>query len=505
MSMNFEVIEAATAGAGGKASKEQGIIEAATEEAKGKTGKSNPHLFRDLADAYLMDLAAEKKGCVRYYQGRMLRYDGRRYLQEEMFPTILRRYFLEKGIPHNNNIVGNVVPVIEARTYCDSIEYPALPFWFGKPSCQARNVVAFANGLLDVERAIQGDHTLMAHTHKWVSLTCLPHAYDPAAQCPAWLAFLEETLEGDQERIALLQEYFGYCLIPDNSYQKLLILRGVSRGGKGTVVKILEALLGSENMTGYTLISLADKFGLGGLVGKLVASVGEVNLQGHPLKYQIFERLNNITGEDPVEVEYKHNPIKMSLRLPVRFVISCNQMPHFADDSGALAERLLVIDFERACPPEKRDPGLAARLTAEASGITNWAIGGLERLRGQGRFTTPAKSLETLNDIRRKNSTALAFAQDRLAVHHSIHTGNLPGVEVVQNSDLEETWQVESDVRKAFDVWCQENDASGNMNYLFANLQTLLPKLKRGKRSVVSGKRENAMIGLRLKPATVAP
>jgi putative DNA primase/helicase len=478
------------------------VIEAATEEAKGKTGTRNPHLFRDLADAFLMDLAAEQKGCVRYYQGRMLRYDGRRYLQEEMFPTLLRRYFLDRKIPHNNNIVGNVVPIIEARTYCDPIRHPALPFWVGGPPCEARNVVAFANGLLDVERAIRGDHDLMPHSHKWVSLTCLPHAYDPTAGCPTWLAFLEETLEGDQERIALLQEFFGYCLIPDNSLQKLLILRGVSRGGKGTVVKVLEALLGSDNMTGYTLTSLADKFGLGGLVGKLVASVGEVNLQGHPMKYQIFERLNNITGEDPVEVEYKHNPIKMSLRLPVRFVVSCNQMPHFADDSGALAERILVIDFERACPPERRDPGLAARLIAEASGITNWAIRGLARLRGQGRFTMPAKSLETLNDIRRKNSSALAFAQDRLIVHRTLDTGNLPGVEIVKDVGLDETWAFEAEVRKSYNNWCEENDAGCNLSYLFANLQTLLPKLKRGKRSGVSGKRENAMIGVRLKPAT---
>ena len=163
----------------------------------------------------------------------------------------------------------------------------------------------------------------------------------------------------------------------------------------------------------------------------MVATIGEVNLQRNPNKYTIYQNLNMVTGNDLVEIEYKYNPIKVSTRLPVRFVMCCNAMPNFADDSGALAERLMIIDFEKAVPPEKRDPLLLPKLVAEVSGINNWAIQGLARLKSSGRFTLPTKMAATLNHYRRENSKTLGFLQDRVVIHQALDTGNLPGVEIV--------------------------------------------------------------------------
>ena len=338
---------------------------------------------------------------------------------------------------------------------------------------------------------------MMPHTPKWVSLQCLPHDFDPAARCPGWLAFLEETFEGDGERVALLQEWFGYCLTPDNSFQKMLCLKGVSRGGKGTIVSVLEACLGSDNITGYILDSLSTQFGMGGLVGKLVATIGEVNLQRNPNKYTIYQNLNMVTGNDLVEIEYKYNPIKVSTRLPVRFVMCCNAMPNFADDSGALAERLMIIDFERAVPPEKRDRLLPEKLVAEVSGITNWAIGGLARLRANGRFTIPVKMAATVNQYRRENSKTLGFLQDRVVVHRSLDTGNLPGVELV-SGDVGHIFCDE--LKKAYLVWCDDTSVVDNgEGHFFKNLNQVLPKLVRKQRTDSLGTMKWAYLGLGLK------
>ena len=474
-----------------------------TKSAKTETiDKKDPFVYQKIADDFLIDMAMKRQSYILYYQGRTLRYDGRKYLVENEMGNFLRRYLLERHVPFNNNLVGNVLPIIEARMNCDAQLYPQLPFF--KPErgkiapCDPRNVIAFKNGLLDVSKAIQGDNQLIPHNHSWVSLSCLPHEFDPTAQCPRWLSFLDEILEGDKEKLANLQEFFGYVLTPDNSYQKMLVLLGVSRSGKGTVVNVMESMLGSDAMTGYSLTSLADKFGLGGLVGKLVASVGEVNLQRHPQKYQIFERINNITGGDPVEVEFKHNPLKMSVRLPVRFVVACNEMPQFADDSGALAERLVLINFEKACPKEKRDTKLAEKLVTEISGITNWALEGLSRIRTQGAFSTGVKTEEMLNEIRRNNSHALAFAQDRLLIHSSLDTGNLPGVTLVGDTSIEGVWTLESQLRLAYSEWAANNSRPTESTYLFANLRTILPKLKRGKKGLIVDKRENTVVGVRL-------
>lgn len=473
----------------------------AKPEIENQSTKKDPFHYRKIVDNFLIDTATKDKSNIIYYQGRTLRYTGKHYRPVEDMGNHLRRWLLERRIPFNNTVIGNVVPIIEARQNCDPQRYPQIPFWKKNSPCKPSNVITFNNGLLDVERAIRGDHTLMPHDYNWVALSSLPHDYDPTAACPLWLKFLDEVLEGDAERIANLQEFFGYSLTPDNSFQKMLVLVGVSRGGKGTVVSVLEAMIGNEGMTGFSLTSLADKFGLGGLVGKLVASVGEVNLQKHPCKYQIFERINNITGNDPVEVEFKHNPQKMSVRLPVRFVIACNEMPKFADDSGALAERLIVVPFEKACPPEKRDPQLGEKLAAEISGITNWAIQGLARLRSKGRFSSGPATEDRLNEIRRSNSPALAFAQDRLQVHGDLDTGNLPGVTVLSATPLSGVWALESAVKTAFGEWSAENGRNSDDMYLFSSLKVILPKLKRGKQSVLGGKRENSFVGVRLLPS----
>ncbi|HEV3385484.1 MAG TPA: phage/plasmid primase, P4 family [Gemmata sp.] len=454
--------------------------------------------YEQYADAFLMDMAKEEGLRLCFYGGRFLRYDGCRYIPEQEIPHRLRSYLLKRKIPQNNAVIGNVVPIIETRTLVRLDQHPELPFWrTNEPPCEPRNVAAFRNGLIDIEKAIRGEAVLMPHTPKWVSLQCLPHDFDPTAVCPGWLTFLDETFEGDSERVALLQEWFGYCVTPDNSFQKMLCLKGVSRSGKGTIVGVLEACLGTDNITGYSLDSLSNQFGLGGLFGKLVATIGEVNLQKNPNKYTIYQNLNMVTGNDLVEIEYKYNPIKVSTRLPVRFVMCCNFMPNFADDSGALAERLMIIDFERAVPPDKRDPALLQKLVAEVSGITNWAIDGLARLRANGRFTIPLKMAATLNSYRRENSKTLGFLQDRVVIHQSLDTGNLPGVEVI-SGDVGCVFC--DDLKKSYVQWCEDTFVVENSEgHFFKNLNQVLPKLIRKQRADFKGTMKWAYLGLRLK------
>ena len=95
----------------------------------------------------------------------------------------------------------------------------------------------------------EGSTPIWMHRPQLFSLTCLPFAYDPAATCPQWEAFLNYVLESDQKRIALLQEYFGYCLIPGNKYQKFLMLEGVGGNGKGVTAAVLQEMLGASNVS----------------------------------------------------------------------------------------------------------------------------------------------------------------------------------------------------------------------------------------------------------------
>lgn len=294
---------------------------------------------------------------------------------------------------------------------------PDAPFWVDTGESNS-NIVSLANGLLDVEAAATATTpegklgALQPHTPRWFTPNTLPITYDPEAQCPRWLAFLDEALDADAERIALLQEWFGLCITPDTCYQKILLLHGPPRSGKGTTTTVLRALVGEHNHVGSEFSSLIQPFGLQNFLHKTVAVFGDAHMGDLPAR-RVLERLKAISGGDVVPINRKYKP-EISVRLTCRIIIATNEEPSFDDREGALASRLLFLPFMNSCEG-REDPTLEAQLLTELSGILNWAIAGLQRLRQQGHFTTSAVGSEALNAFRVRSNSALVFARKHLA------------------------------------------------------------------------------------------
>lgn len=197
----------------------------------GDKDKPDGFYYQRLAEQFLRE--SGKK--VVYHQGNHYVYRGDRYepLKDTEFTYEVREFLLRARVPHNNTVVGNVVPFVNA--YCRETAGKQLPFCKGSGDfADPLNVIAYRNGLLDTAKYLAGDCSLIPHTPDWVSTVCLPFAFDPAATCPTWQGFLAQVFEGDGERAALLQEYCGYCLTQDTSMHKLLVMCGVRRSGKGT-------------------------------------------------------------------------------------------------------------------------------------------------------------------------------------------------------------------------------------------------------------------------------
>lgn len=77
----------------------------------------------------------------------------------------------------------------------------------------------------------------------------LPVAYRPDAPKPTvWLSFLSELLH--PEDIPTLQEFIGYCLIPSNKGQRMMIIKGNGGEGKSQIGVVLSALFGSNMRDG---------------------------------------------------------------------------------------------------------------------------------------------------------------------------------------------------------------------------------------------------------------
>lgn len=76
-----------------------------------------------------------------------------------------------------------------------------------------------------------------------------PVAYNPSAPSPeTWLRFLSNLLYEDD--IPTLQEYIGYCLIPSNKGQRMMVIKGSGSEGKSQIDTVLSHLFGCNAKDG---------------------------------------------------------------------------------------------------------------------------------------------------------------------------------------------------------------------------------------------------------------
>ncbi len=439
--------------------------------------KVDPYKFEKLAKAYVEHVGSQGRYPL-YFQRKFYLYDGTKYVQADDVAMSIRGFFKATKKAQSNNVVGNVIPIIQAYCYRDSARYQSMPFYTGKDEWPiANNIIAYQNGLLDLSRYLAGGRDLIPHTPAWCSTFCLPHNFNADATCPLWLKFLGEVYEDDSDRIAMLQEWFGYTLSSDTSLQKALIMNGKIRSGKGTIHHVWQQMLGNCNWTAYSLTQITSDFGLSPLVNRQAAFVGEVELSGNPQKAVIVERLKGIIGEDSQSVNVKHEPLTTQ-KLPTRFIISCNEVPHLFDPSGALGARLLFLQH-RISFLGREDSALRDRLAGEIEGINNWALEGLARLRNNGgRFTEPETSRTIREAFDRSSSPVKAFVKDCLCIELTIDPGDLIGATFVAGP-LTTTKKAVWDL---YEEWCKENDNQPKpVSYFYQDLKNTLPQLQEQK------------------------
>lgn len=264
------------------------------------------------------------------------------------------------------------------------------------------NLVVCQNGILDVTT---GD--LKPHDPLFFTTSILPYSYDPFAQCPNWFSFLNSTLENDNERIELLQEWIGYMMINNYDYQKAMLLIGAPRSGKSTIGKIIQQLIGDQNFAGASLEGLANDAVLAELIDKQVIFIGDAHSVSGNNRNAILTNFKSITGCDPITINRKYKTA-WNGKLPGRIMIAANNIPSFADDSGAMANRLLILPFNKSFLG-KEDHTLEGRLMNELPGICNWALEGLRRLRRNNRFTEPEASKVERKEIEYQQAPLMAF------------------------------------------------------------------------------------------------
>lgn len=323
--------------------------------------------------------------------------------------------------------------------------------------------VAVENGILNVTQSIKDldlSKILLDHSPEWFSTSKLSFRFDPDAQCPNWHKFLWDVFNGDQESIDLLQKWFGYLLTPDNSLQKILMVIGPHRSGKGTILHVMEELFGQTNIATPTLSGMSKDFALQSLIGKTVAIITDARLSERTDEVSVTERLLSISGGDPQDIARKYKDTLTSFPLLVRFTLFSNLLPRFKDASAAFLSRCIFLRMPNSYLG-REDYGLKDRLTSELSGILNWAILGRHKLNESMRLHQPTMAMVLVNEMRSIISPLLEFIQSGCL---------LDSVAECETKDLFTHWE----------RWCEDNDHShpGTIQQFSRKLKALRPEIQ---------------------------
>lgn len=274
---------------------------------------------------------------------------------------------------------------------------------------------------------------------------------------------------------------FGYLLTPDTARQKVFVLVGPPRSGKGTIGRVLLRLLGRHNVSSPTLSSLAEQFGLQCLIGKQLALVSDMRLGSRTDTAKVAETLLRVSGEDDFSVPRKHMN-DWAGRLSARFVVMSNEAPSLNDPSGALMSRYIVLQMRQSFLG-REDRSLDAALAAELPGVLNWAIEGWRRLRAEGRLAQPASSLALVQAMDRLASPIKAFLDEECQMGAALSVAK-------------------DDLYRRFKHWAEDADYTwrGSKELFGKNLQAAVGQHIRETRPNLGGKRQWAWAGIGLRP-----
>ncbi len=268
-------------------------------------------------------------------------------------------------------------------------------------------LVCFNDGTLNVDTGEFGPHS---PDHRLLSR--IGAIYSPTAECRRFLRFLEEVFRDDpdrDQRIRFLRQWMGYLLIPDTTYQKMLFLLGRGANGKSVLCKVIEAMLGKENVSHAMLNRLGRAAVRVELAGKLANLSPDLPTQA--LKGDGY--LKAIVSGDPVEAERKYSD-SCTITPFCRLIVATNSMPETPDRSDGFFRRVIILTFNRQFNPEEQEPGLLDELLGELDGIIAWAVDGLRELLAAGEFTIPPSSAQALGDYRCEASPVQQFAEECL-------------------------------------------------------------------------------------------
>ena len=266
----------------------------------------------------------------------------------------------------------------------------------------------------------------------------LPVRYNPnAAQPTHWLRFLSELLY--PEDIPTVQEFIGYCLIPSNKGQRMMVIKGRGGEGKSQIGAVLAKLFGTNMKDGSIGKISENRFARADLEHILLCVDDDMRMEA--LRQTNYVK-SIVTAQGQMDLERKGKQSYQGWMYARLLAFSNGDLQALYDRSDGFYRRQLVLTTQERPANRVDDPDLADKMAAECEGILLWAFEGLQRLvKNRFKFTESDRARQNRELSRRDNNNFFDFmeAEDYI---------RLKADAAISSKDLYAVYR----------MWCEENN-----------------------------------------------
>ena len=282
----------------------------------------------------------------------------------------------------------------------------------------------------------------------------LPVAYRPDAPAPErWFSFLDGLLYA--EDIPTLQEFIGYCLIPSNKGQRMMVIKGNGGEGKSQIGAVLGALLGSNMKDGSIGKISENRFARADLEHILLCVDDDMRMEA--LRQTNYVK-SIVTAQGQMDLERKGKQSYQGWMYARLLAFSNGDLQALYDRSDGFYRRQLILTTKDKPLSRVDDPDIAEKMAAEVEGILLWAFEGLQQLVKNGfQFTESERAKRNRELVKRDNNNVFYFLESEGYIR-------LKADACTSSKELYEVYK----------MWCEENSlnaikARGFSDALIAN------------------------------------
>ena len=441
----------------------------------------------DIVIAFLVKYYQNEKLCLRIHKGCWYVYQDGKYVQihkkdiQSEVITFIQKNFREYKL--TRSLLNNVMMNFESFSFCALPSKFDIPCWLPNGK-DAENLFVMRNGMLDIEELAKAKTArasfLEKHTPDLFTTIAVPYDFNPKAKCPKWEKYLNR-VQLDPKVREFIQMMFGLALVPDTRYEVAFFLYGEGGTGKTVCLHVLTNLVGEKNVCCIPLTRFGNRFGLHGLSTSLLNIVGDLPTAGEHARLANVEGIfKDVVSGGMIPVEKKFQDVFMAKAI-ARNVFAANSLPMLADRSNAIWERLRIIPFNEMIRGTGEDnKNLKEELVQEElSGIFNWAVEGLTKLRALQLFPETPEGIAIKSEHRENCDLEGSFLRDNYEFDPNSQCGT-------------------THVYSEYQAMMRENGyRAAGMSKLSEAVRRVFPKVFKEKCVLENGKRIHVWYGLK--------